>query len=296
MGGHPSRPFNGDSATPSGDLGASAGDSADAALPLAIDKHSRKLIELCTSSSSTAPTGGCSTPPARQAVGGSHADLVHEEGTWDVQALKDSVCRLTVRRSDGVITMGTGWVVRNDDVAALLMARHVLHDSVGGEDGGAERVLVGQMSATFFGGKMVDLSDARALLAPKSPGDGASEQPDVAVVVRPAGQSFPARPVPCRLDTACASDIGGDGHCSLLHHPDASTHVVLESRWQLDAGESSVSSVPRSWWEVRYRANSKRGSSGGMLVDANGLGALVRDGLGSRGRGGQYLADVHGFR
>lgn len=291
MDGHSCRPSVGDPAapagdfsTPEGDCAAPAGELAGVPLPLAMDERARKRQELCASSSPMAPAGG-SAVPVLPIVRGSPADPINEEWTWKVEALKDSVCHLTVHKPDGGLSTGTGWVVRNDHTAALVTARHVLQYAVDREDGGAERALMGKVTAIFLGGKTVDLSDARALLAPKSPGDAASEQPDLAVVVLPEGRRFPALPVPCCLDTTGASKTGGDGNCSLLHWPEKSTHVVLDPRGKLDTSGSSVSTVPPPW-EVRYRALTKPGSSGGMLADANCVGTHGRDGVVLRARWG----------
>eukprot|EP00170_Pyropia_yezoensis_P002495 contig_10396_g2499 len=244
-----------------GDSDAPASNSAGAVSPLASDERVRKLPELCTSSSSSAPTGGSSAPVC-QTSGGSPADTLNKEWTWKIEACKDSVCLLEAGK------VGTGWVVRNDRTAALVTARHVLQYALAGEDGEAERPFKGKVTATFPGGMTVDLSDARALLAPAAPDDGAPGPPDVAVVVLPAGRNFPARPVPCWLDTRRFSDVGGYGHYSLLHHPEGNAHVVLDPRARLCTNDSSLSTVSRSW-EVRYSAQTARGSSGGMLVDAN---------------------------
>eukprot|EP00168_Porphyra_purpurea_P005328 TRINITY_DN163_c0_g1_i7.p1 TRINITY_DN163_c0_g1~~TRINITY_DN163_c0_g1_i7.p1 ORF type:complete len:1045 (-),score=242.50 TRINITY_DN163_c0_g1_i7:311-3445(-) len=191
------------------------------------------------------------------------------ELTWKLDVCKESLCLLDATSADNLpeLLHGTGWVVRNDGVAALVTARHVVQHNVAADEGALEEVITGTLTAKFQGGRVVDLSGARVLLVPAGESGGVYEPPDVAIILLPVQRRFPVRPVPCLLDASSAGDIGGAGECALLHHPGGCSEPVVFPRGQVIVGESSGSTVVPPW-VVQYLARTDVGSSGGMLVDA----------------------------
>lgn len=194
---------------------------------------------------------------------------------WDrrQRECQRSVCLLSAHPAGcaSLAQCGTGWVVRNDpDVAAMVTARHVLEYVING------RRVTGLVSATFPDGRTVDLAGACVLSAPE-PGTGADPSPEMdTVVVRlAAGQQYPAPPVPCALasgdaDGSEAADERGSAlegaSCTLLHHPRGHKSVVVTPRGTV----FTVVEGGGQPWCVTHNLESDGGSSGGMLIDAQG--------------------------
>lgn len=91
---------------------------------------------------------------------------------WKLATCMASVCVLKAASAgdDGEAQCGTGWVVHNDTVAALVTARHMLKHSFGvATNGGEEVPMVSDVTAVFSGGWSVRLASATALLAPALP-------------------------------------------------------------------------------------------------------------------------------
>lgn len=208
--------------------------------------------------------------------GGATAGRPDRDGyEWDARQreCQRSVCVLTAYPRGGAELSqdGTGWVVRNDAaVAALVTARHVLQRVLG------HGRLTGVVTATFPDGQRVSLSGACVLSAPV-PG-AAAEDPSLemdAVVVRLApGRQFPAPPVPCALAATLDADGAGPSAgdllvqqgatCTLLHHPRGHRKVVVTPRGAVVAVRDDGGQP----WRVTHNLESDKGSSGGMLIDA----------------------------
>lgn len=194
-----------------------------------------------------------------------------EDMEWDckMDACKRALCVVyaPVVGNAALSKMGTGWVVRNDTVSALVTALHVLDCCLHtGADG--EVVVKAGVEAVFVGGRHVLLAGARALWLRAAGGGAASVGLDVVLVVLAgSGRRFPVPPVPCLLDVTSAEDVGGGGEYSLLHHPQGVARLVVHPRGRLLVAPPAGSARPDRPGMVCHRAPTAGGSSGGMLVD-----------------------------